>query len=298
MFTDKTFLFIQIMNSLALGMNLFIIAVGLTLIFGVLRVINFAHGAFFMLGAYIVLSVTRVLETSEFSFWIGVLVAAFSLALISLFIERYLLRHLYGKEHLLQLLFTFALVLIIGDITKIIWGPLQHSVSYPPGFSGAINLGIANYPTYLLLMIFLGCIFASFLWIVLNKTQWGRIVRAARFDREMVSALGVNVNLVYSIVFIIGSMFAGIGGALAVPRMAIEPGMDTLIIIDCFIIVLIGGLGSLGGSFLGAIILGFSSIFGTLIFQEWEIVLVYVLMVGVLLWRPSGLFGAPDLERY
>ncbi|MBL96133.1 MAG: High-affinity branched-chain amino acid transport system permease protein LivH [Alphaproteobacteria bacterium MarineAlpha3_Bin5] len=298
MTTNPAFLFVHAMNSLALGMNLFIIAVGLTLIFGVLRVINFAHGAFFMVGAYVLLSFTRWFEHPAIGFWIGAVAAMVTLGLIAYFVERHLLCHLYEKEHLLQLLFTFALVLIIGDITKIIWGPLQHSVSYPPGFNGAVNLGISYYPAYLLFLILLGPIIALFLWVILEYTRWGRIIRAARLDREMLLALGTNVKAVYSIVFVVGSALAGLGGALAVPRMAIEPGMDSLVIIDCFIIVIIGGLGSMWGSFLGAIILGISTIFGTLIFQEWEIVVVYMLLIIVLLWRPSGLLGTPEKERH
>ena len=257
MLISPAFFFINILNSLALGMNLFIIAVGLTLIFGILRVINFAHGAFFMLGAYVLLSIIQYFGETSISFWTGVFAAMLSVGIISYFIERFLLRHLYDKEHLIQLLFTFALVLIIGDLTKIIWGPLQHSISYPPGFNGAINLGIIYYPTYLLFLILFGPILALTLWLLIDHTRWGRIMKAARFDREMVGALGINVNAVYLITFIIGSMLAGLGGALAVPRMAIEPGMEALIIIDCFVIVILGGLGSLWGSFLVKIFLNF-----------------------------------------
>ncbi|MCB1677045.1 MAG: branched-chain amino acid ABC transporter permease [Halioglobus sp.] len=298
MFTNPTFLFIQVMNSFALGMNLFIIAAGLTLIFGVLRVVNFAHGSFFMIGAYILLSVVRQFGESNTVFWLGVLAAPLVMGVIAFVVERFLLARLYDKEHLLQLLFTFALVLIIKDAVKIIWGPLQHSVSYPPALRGAVNLYISHYPAYMLLLSVLGPLLALSLWLVLERTRWGRIVRAARLDREMLGALGTDVKMVFSVVFVLGSMLAAMGGALAAPRLAVDPGMDGLIIIDCFIIVIIGGLGSLWGSFVGALILAFVTIFGTLIFKEWEIVMVYLMMLAVLLVRPWGLFGKPDEERH
>ncbi len=298
MLTNPTFLFIQVMNSLALGMNLFIIAAGLTLIFGILRIINFAHGSFFMFGAYTLLSLTRYLGSGSISFWSGLVAASIVLAVIAYLIEKLFLRHLYDKEHILQLLFTFALVLIFGDIAKIIWGTEQHSVSYPPGMGGAVNLGISYYPTYLLFLTILGPCIAIIMWLVIDKTRWGRIIRAARQDREMLSALGINVKKLYSAVFIIGAALAGIGGALAAPRIAVEPGMDATIIIECFIIVIIGGLGSLWGSFLGAIIFGFVSIFSTVIIGEWDVVMIYIMMVVILLWRPWGLLGKSEEERH
>lgn len=298
MLTNPTFLFIQVMNSLALGMNLFIIAAGLTLIFGILRIINFAHGSFFMFGAYALLTTTQYFGSGGFAFWGGVVVAGLALAVIAYLIEVFFLRHLYDKEHLLQLLFTFALVLIFGDVAKIIWGTQQHSVSYPPGLKGAVNLGMSYYPSYLLFLILLGPCIAIAMWLVIDKTRWGRIIRAARQDREMLDALGINVKKLFSIVFIVGAALAGIGGALAAPRIAVEPGMDSTIIIECFIIVIIGGLGSLWGSFLGAIIFGFVSIFSTVIIGQWDVVMIYIMMVVILLWRPWGLLGKSEEERH
>lgn len=296
MLANPTFLFIQIMNSLSLGMNLFIIASGLTLIFGVLRVINFAHGVFYMFGAYACFSVIQAMNSTGAGFWLGALAAALFLAVIAFFIERFLLRFLYDKEHLMQLLFTFAIVLIMGDVAKILWGTGQHSVPYPDGFKGAVDLGITFYPKYLLFLCIIGPILAITMWLILAKTRWGRLIRAATQDREMLAALGMNVPAVYTGVFIIGSALAGIGGALAAPRVAVTPGMDTTIIVECFIIVIIGGLGSLWGSFLGATILGFVTMFGSVLLPEWEIVLTYVLMLVVLLLRPWGLFGHPEGE--
>lgn len=298
MYTDPTFLFIQVMNSFALGMNLFIIAVGLTLIFGVLHVINFAHGSFFMIGAYVLFSVLRATGDSTLMFVVGVLAAMIVMGLVAFVIERIFLRRLYDGEHLLQLLFTFALVLIFSDLVRIIWGPLQYSVSYPPMLKGAVYLGLSYYPKYLLFLALCGPVLAIALWLFIERTRWGRIVRAARQDREMLAALGSNVTAIYSSVFVLGAMLAAMGGALAAPRLAVEPGMDGLIIIDCFIIVIIGGLGSLWGSFLGSLAVGFVTVFGRVIFNEWEIVLVYVLMLIVLLWRPWGLLGKKIEDRH
>jgi len=286
------------MNSLSLGMNLFIIAAGLTLIFGVLRIVNFAHGAFYMIGAYVAFSILQLTGETNVGFALGVVGAALVMGVVAFFVERGLLARLYDKDHMLQLLFTFALVLIIKDIVKMIWGSGQFSISTPPALSGAVNLGISYYPTYMLFLLVTGPVIAIALWYAMERTRWGRVVRAARLDREMLSALGTDVKLVYSAVFVIGSMLAAIGGALAAPRSAVDPGMDALIIIDCFVIVVIGGLGSLAGSFVGALILGFLTIFGSFYLQEWVIVASYVMMVVILLVRPWGLFGKSDEERH
>jgi branched-subunit amino acid ABC-type transport system permease component len=294
MLLNPTFFFIQFMSSLAIGMNFFIIAAGLTLIFGVLRVINFAHGVFYMFGAYACWDVSTRLAGSGWGFWLGVVAAGALLAVIAVIVERGFLQFLYKKEHLLQLLFTFAVVLIMGDAAKMIWGTDQYSVPYPAGFDGATNLYISYFPNYLLFLTVIGPVIAVGLWLVIGRTRWGRIIRAATQDREMLSALGMNVPLVYTSVFVLGSVLAGVGGALAAPRIAVGPGMDAFMIVECFVIVVIGGLGSLWGSFFGALALGFVSTFGPVILPNWDIVLVYMLMLAVLLWRPWGLFGHPE----
>lgn len=297
MLLNPTFLFIQVMSSIAVGMNFFIIAAGLTLIFGVLRVINFAHGVFYMFGAYAVWQVSTQYVTGPWGFWLGVLAAPLLLAAIAVIVERGFLQFLYKKEHLLQLLFTFAVVLIMGDVAKMLWGTDQNSVPYPAGFEGATNLYISYFPNYLLFLTIIGPLIAIGLWLTIERTRWGRIIRAATQDREMLSALGMNVPLVYTSVFVLGSVLAGIGGALAAPRIAVGPGMDVFMIVECFVIVVIGGLGSLWGSFLGALALGFVTTFGPVFLPDWDIVLVYMLMLAVLLWRPWGLFGQPEGAR-
>ncbi|QQS12062.1 MAG: branched-chain amino acid ABC transporter permease [Rhodospirillales bacterium] len=279
---------------LALAMNMFVIAAGLNLIFGVLRVINFAHGMFYMFGAYIVFTVTK---SWGMPFIVGVAASGLGLAVIALFIERFLLRRLYDKEHLMQLLFTFAIVLLMSDAAKMIWGTDQYSVGYPPALAGAARLGPVVVPQYLVFLCVVGPLLAVAMWLAVDRTRWGRIVRAATQDREMLSALGVNVPLVYAIVFTIGSALAGIGGALAAPRIALVPGMDATIINECFIIVIIGGLGHMWGSFLGALAFGFVVQFGTVFVPNWQDVLPYLLMLVVLLIRPWGLLGRPELSR-
>jgi len=293
---DPVFLFIQFMNGLSLGMNLFIIAAGLTIILGVLRVLNFAHGAFYMVGGYVAYTMVSRLAGSPGAFWIAVLAAAGALALIALLIERLMLRHLYDRHHLYQLLFTFALVLIFGDLVKVVWGTDVLSVSFPPGLDGATNLGFTYYPSYRLFLCAVGAFIVVALWLVVHKTRWGRIVRAATQDREMLAALGLNVPRIYATVFVAGSALAGVGGALAAPAISLYPGMDAEMIVEAFIIVIIGGLGSLWGAFLGALILGQLNAFGIMLVPDFELVLIYLMMVVVLMFRPWGLLGHQEAE--
>lgn len=294
MFDNPMLLFIQLLNGLSFGLNLFIIAAGLTLILGVLGVLNFAHGAFYMLGGYASFTLVNLFAGIPGGFVLSVLGAAAFLAITAWGIERTMLRHLYGRDHVYQLLFTFALVLIIGDLVKVVWGSNILSVSFPDGLDGAVNLGISWYPSYRLMQCAIGIVVAIGLWYFVNRTRAGRLVRAAKQDREMLQALGINVGRIYMLVFVAGSALAGLGGALAAPAIALTPGMDAEIIVECFIIVIIGGLGSLGGAFLGAVLLGLLSSFGIMLIPDFEIVMIYLMMVLVLLFRPWGLLGKPQ----
>ena len=291
--SNPQFAFIQLLNSLSMGMNFFIIAAGLSLIFGVLKVINFAHGAFYMFGAYLCYSIT---ETMGLNFFWGVIGAAAGLTILSFLIERSLFRFVYDKEHLMQLLLTFALVLILGDLAKIIWGTDQYSVSYPESLSGATNLGFAYYPSYRLLLCILGPVIFLSLWLFIERTRWGRVTKAATQNREMLAALGINVPIIYTGIFILGSALAGIGGALAAPFNSPTPGMDAVIIVECFVIVIIGGLGSLWGTFVGALIYGFVFNFGSVIIPNAQDIFAFLILLVVLLIRPWGLFGKPEIE--
>jgi branched-chain amino acid transport system permease protein len=282
---------LQFLNGLSYGLSLFLVAAGLSIIFGVLRVLNFAHGAFYMLGGYVAYAVVQQIGMEGGRFWIAVLVAGAALAIIAAGIERLMLRQLYRRDQVYQLLFTFALVLLIGDLIRIGWGTTALSVSFPPELRGAQDLGITFYPRYRLFLCVVGVVAAVGLWFLFQRTRWGRIIRAATQDREMLSALGVNVPMVYLLVFSGGAALAGISGALAAPALALRSGMDADIIVESFIVVIIGGLGSLWGAFIGAILIGQLRAIGVSFVPEWEIVLIYLLMITVLVFRPWGLFG-------
>jgi branched-subunit amino acid ABC-type transport system permease component len=274
-------------------MFLFLIASGLSLIFGVLRVLNFAHGTFYMLGAYLAYQFVQWTGVSGGMFWLAALGAAGAIGLLGGVVERLLFRHLYGKEELYQLLFTYALVLILSDAARMIWGTQQKSVSRPPELTGAFSLFGATIPHYNLLILILGPAIALTVWFVLQRTRVGRFIRAAALDRETLGALGVNVDALYTWVFVIASFLGGLGGALISPMRATTPGMDTEVIVEAFVVVVIGGLGSFWGTFLGALIYGQVLSFGILFFPRFSIFAVFALMAGVLIVRPWGLLGRP-----
>jgi len=274
-------------------MFLFLIAAGLSLIFGVLRVLNFAHGTFYMLGAYATFQLVQWLGVSGGRFWLTALGGALFVAALGGLVERLLFRHLYGKEELYQLLFTYALALILGDAAKMLWGTQQKSVSRPPELSSAFQVFGATIPTYNLFIILLGPAIALAFWLVLQRTRVGRYIRAAALDRETLGALGVNVDALYTGVFVLASFLGGLGGALITPMRAIVPGMDTEVIVEAFVVVVIGGLGSFWGTFLGALIYGQVLSFGILFFPRFSIFAVFALMAAVLIVRPWGLLGRP-----
>ena len=290
---DPSFVFAQSLSGLTAAMFLFLIASGLSLIFGVLRVLNFAHGSFYMLGAYGAFQIVQWLGTGPGSFWWATLGAALGVALLGGLIERFLFRHLYGKEELYQLLFTYALVLILSDVAKIFWGTQQKSISRPPGLVGSVSIFGTIVPYYNLFILLLGPAIALGFWFVLHRTRAGRFIRAAALDRETLGALGVNVDRLYLGVFMLGSFLGGLGGALVTPVKSIVPGMDTEMIIEAFIVVVIGGLGSFWGTFLGSLIYGQVLSFGILFIPRFSIFSVFVLMAAVLIIRPWGLLGRP-----
>ena len=274
-------------------MFLFIVASGLTLIFGVLRILNFSHGSMYMLGAYMAWQITRWLGGAPGSFWIAALGAAAAVGLLGALIERLLLRHLYRRPELYQLLFTYALVLILGDVAKIVWGTQQLSVNRPPLLEGSFQLFGATVVHYNLFVILIGPTIALLFWLLLNRTGIGRMIRAAAYDREMLGALGVDVGRLYLIMFTVGAFLAGLGGALVTPVRSIVPGMDVEIIVEAFIVVVIGGLGSFWGTFLGALIFGQVLAFGILVLPGFSIFAVFALMAVILIARPWGLLGRP-----
>jgi branched-chain amino acid transport system permease protein len=288
-----SFLFSQFMGGLTTAMFLFLIASGLSLVFGVMRIINFAHGSFYMIGAYLAWQVMQWLHPAAEGFWPAALGAALGVALLGAVVERLLLRYLYGREELYQLLFTYALVLILGDAAKWIWGTGQLSVSAPPVLAGGIDVFGTTQPLYNLFIMVLGPVIAVAGWLVLNHTGAGRMVRAASYDREMLDALGANVGAIYTGMFVVASFLAGLSGALVTPIQSIVPGMDVLIIVQAFIVVVIGGMGSFWGTFWGSVIYGQVLSFGILIFPGFSLFSVFALMAVILIVRPWGLFGRP-----
>jgi branched-chain amino acid transport system permease protein len=290
---EASFLFGQFLGGLTTAMFLFLIASGLSLVFGVMRVLNFAHGSFYMIGAYLAWQMVQWLTPALNSFWLAALAAALGVALLGGIVERFLLRFLYGREELYQLLFTYALVLILGDAVKATWGTQQLSVSRPPALAWSLELFGTALPAYNLFIILIGPVIAVAVWLALTRSAAGRLVRAAVLDREMLGALGANVGLIYTGMFVLSSFLAGLSGALVTPIQSIVPGMDVSIIVDAFIVVVIGGLGSFWGTFWGSVIYGQVLSFGILILPGFSLFSVFALMAVILIVRPWGLFGRP-----
>jgi branched-subunit amino acid ABC-type transport system permease component len=290
---DTSFFVAQFVSGLTAAMFLFIVASGLSLIFGVMRVLNFSHGSLYMLGAYMAWQITNWLPGVPGNFWIAALGAAVSVGILGALIERFLLRHLYRRPELYQLLFTYALVLVLADVAKILWGTQQLSVSRPAGLDGSFQFLGATIVNYSLFIILIGPVIAALLWFLLNRTGVGRMIRAAAYDREMLGALGADVGKLYMIMFMVGACLAGLGGALVTPVRSIVPGMDVEIIVEAFIVVVIGGLGSFWGTFLGALIFGQVLAFGILVMPGFSIFAVFALMAVILIVRPWGLLGKP-----
>jgi branched-chain amino acid transport system permease protein len=290
---EPSFLVGQVLSGLTAAMFLFVVASGLSLVFGVLRVLNFAHGSFYMVGAYMAWQWMQWLSGLTGSFWIAVFGAAAGVALLGGLIERLLLRHLYGREDLYQLLLTYALVLMLGDAARMLWGTQQLSVPRPAALTGSFEWFGAVVPHYNLFIIVLGPLIAAGCWLLLSRTGIGRLIRAAALDREMLAALGADVGRLYTLMFMAGSFLAGLGGALVTPVRSIVPGMDVEIIVEAFIVVVIGGLGSFWGTFAGAIVFGQVLAFGILVLPGFSIFAVFALMALVLVVRPNGLFGRP-----
>jgi branched-chain amino acid transport system permease protein len=289
---DLSFLTVQVLSALRQAAFLFLISSGLTLIFGVLNILNFAHGALYMLGAYFVYALTMHL-TGPAGFLIAVLAAPLGVALIAVVIETGLLRRIYAQEEIYQLLLTYALVLIIDDLAKIVFGPEFKSITKPEFLSGSVVLFGGTVPVYTLIVVVLAPAVALLLWYLLYRTKTGKVVRATSSDREMADALGINMSALFTLVFAFGAVLAGLGGALAGPVRTVFPGVGTEVIIESFVVVVIGGLGNLWGALIGSILIGSLETIGIIVFPEFEMSLIYLLMVAVLVVRPWGLFGRP-----
>lgn len=278
---------INLLNGLSWGMLLFLIAVGLTTVFGVLGVLNFAHGSFFMLGAYLCMQIMHVVP----SFWLGLLVGPLAVALLGVVVERLLLRRIYGRDITFQLLLTFAVLLILDDAVRIIWGPGYHVVEPPTILAGVFSIFDRTYPVYRLFLVVAGPLIGLALWAFFQLSRWGKIVRAAAVDREMAEGVGIRVPILFTAVFVLGTWLAAVGGALAAPHQSLAPSMGERIIIESFIVVVSGGMGSFPGALVGAVALGLFESFGTVFLGRAQMAVPYILLAAVLLVRPHGLFG-------
>ncbi|MGP0091897.1 MAG: ABC transporter permease [Xanthobacteraceae bacterium] len=287
------FLVVQFLTGLASASSLFLVASGLSIIFGVTRIVNFAHGAFYMIGAYIAYTLTQRFAGAV-GFWGGLVAAALATALLGTLLEMVLLRRIYRAPELFQLLATFGVTLVVEDLVLLIWGPEDLVGPRAPGFRGAVDiLGLAV-PAYDLLLVGLGPAVLGVLWLIFYRTRWGVLVRAATQDRDMVAALGVNQKWLFTSVFALGVFLAGFGGALQIPRDAASHAMDLSIIVEVFVVVVIGGLGNVLGAFIAAVIVSELNAFGILIFPKISLVLVFLVMACVLVVRPFGLLGRPE----
>jgi branched-chain amino acid transport system permease protein len=284
----------QLLAAISNGMLLFLISAGLSLIFGVSRIVNFAHGALFMLGAYLALTISLWGPGSLGAFAAALIGATAGLYALGALAEIGLLRRIYRAPHEYQLLLTFALVFIVGDLVKLAWGREDHSVAVPTLLTGSTRaLGVV-FPTYRLFLIGFGLVVALALWWLLNRTRWGVFVRAATMDRQMLSALGVNTRWLFTGVFALGAALAGLGGALAAPIVAVGTALHVQVIIDAFVVVVIGGMGSVMGALVGSLLVGLVNAFGVLAFPALAVVLTFALMAVILIVRPWGLFGTPE----
>ena len=294
----------QLLNGLQLGVMLFLMSAGLTLVFGIMQVINLAHGSFYMIGAYVAATVA----VRSGSFLLGVVVALPTAAAVGMIVELTVLRHLYNRDHLDQVLATFGLIFFFNELTRIIWGRQPLFMDVPPWLGGAVELlpGV-HYPVYRLAIILVGIFVALFLYLLFSRTRLGMQIRAGASNREMVAALGVNIRLLYTLVFGLGTMLAALAGVMAGPILAVEVGMGESILILTFVVIVIGGIGSVRGALVGALLVGMVDTLGRVYLPDvlsffvssatadtlgasLASMSVYILMAIVLTCKPAGLF--------
>ncbi|NQE49832.1 branched-chain amino acid ABC transporter permease [Herbaspirillum rubrisubalbicans] len=280
---------LQIANGVGIGMLYFLLAVGLSIVFGLLRFVNFSHGAFFLLGAYLCFEVTDL----GLSFWWSLLVAPLVVGLFAWVVERFVLRHVYALPHHFHILFTVGMALVIQEAVISTWGPLGNNVSPPDLLQGVVIWGSFVYPKYRLFVIGLTAVMALLLWWVLEGTRLGSIVRAGSESTEMVSLLGLNINRIFSLVFALGAATAGLAGALVAPIRGADPFMGVEALGIAFVVVVIGGLGSFWGALIGGILVGIVQSVMSTVWSEGAHLMIYVAMAAVMLLRPNGLLGRP-----
>ncbi|HYD69792.1 branched-chain amino acid ABC transporter permease [Azospirillum sp.] len=285
---DASFLLVQMFNGIQYGLLLFLIASGLTLIFGIMGIINLAHGAFYMMGAY----VAWWAAAWSGSLLVAVPVAIAAVAALGYLIERLLLVHLYERNHLDQVLLTYGLILVLNELQRIAWGNDVHGVAVPAAVDASIPLtDTLSFPAYRILLAVLCAVLAAALFLVIQKTRFGMWIRAGASNREMVAALGIDIKMLFAVVFAAGAAMSGFAGAIVTPLSSVYPGMGDQVIVISFVVVVIGGIGSVKGALLGALLIGLADTFGRVLLPDFASLLVYAVMAGVLLWRPQGLFA-------
>lgn len=281
------FILTQLLNSLVFGSLLFMMAAGLSLIFGLMNVVNVAHGSFFMLGAFAAYTITQW----SGSFWLALGVGWVPAVIAAVLIERFFLRKLYSRGHLDQVLLTFGFIYVLADVTHYLWGPSIRNVAPPEMLDGVVVFAGAYMPKYRLFLVLFGGTVAAALWLFLERSRIGAMVRAGVDDAATAAGIGINVPLLFSSIFALGAGLAAIGGIVASPVLGVYLGMDIEILIPAFIVVVVGGMGSLRGALVASILVALVDTFGKAYFPDYALFLVYLLMVVVLLTRPQGLFG-------
>jgi branched-chain amino acid transport system permease protein len=272
--------------------TLFIVSTGLTLVFGAMRLINIAHGSFYAYGAFLVTTIAGA--ATGLRFWLAILGGCLAAGLIGTVIEVVVMRRLYGKEHLMQLIATFGLFLILADLALKFWGSGSRTVTAPAAVGGRISVGGATFPAYDLVIIGVAVAVGAGLWALLQRSALGWRIRAAVEDPELLQAGGTNLRLLRTGVFTLGALLAGLAGAIVTPQIAVAPGMDSAIIVSAFIVAIIGGLGSVTGAALGALIIAGAEQVGTIVAPSWASAFIYLAMITVLVVRPTGLLGIPE----
>lgn len=283
-----TFL-IQVLNAVQYGFTLFLVASGLTLIFGIMGIINLAHGAFYMIGAYLTFWLVGYTDNMFLAIAIGLPI----MVVFGYLVERLAISFLYKRDHLYQVLLTYGLILILNEMQKILWGSNFHSVPVPDILSVSIPMGNQEYPVYRIFVIVVCMVVAAGMYVVINKTKLGMMIRAGATNREMTQAMGIDIGKVFAIVFSLGAALAGFSGMIDAPLSSVYPGMGNFILIISFVVIVIGGIGSIKGAFVGAMLVGLADTFGKVLLPELSSMVIYALMALVLMWRPQGLFGRP-----
>ena len=285
-------LVLDIVGILSTASALFIVAAGLTLVFGAMRLINIAHGSFYMVGAFTVSTIAGV--SSGLQFWLALILATLVVAVIGAGVELTVMRRIYEKEHLTQLLATFGIFLIVGDLALRVWGNQPRSQAPPALVDGQLRIAGATFPLYNVVIVIAAIVTGLGLWLLLSRTALGWRIRAAVEDPELLACGGTNLKLVRTGVFVLGAGLAGLGGAVVAPQISIAPGMDAAIIVTAFIVTVIGGLGSVVGAAIGALLIAVAETLGTSFAPSWASAFPYLTMIVVLAARPWGLLGTPE----